>query len=138
MGLQVYYIGISIYGWYHWIFGKSIKGNNSELPIIRLKLNDIVIYSAGFVVLYLSLYFLLLNFTDSTIPSWDSLATALSLIATWMLAKKILENWIIWIVADAICIAISIYKDLYFTAALFAVYTAMAYVGYLNWKKSMK
>lgn len=138
MGLQVYYIIVSIYGWYFWMFGNKTNSNQAELPISRLNLKATLIYLGAFIFLYLGLYLILSHFTDSNIPGWDSLATALSLVATWMLARKVLENWIIWIIADAMCIAISIYKDLYFTAALFVVYTIMAFAGYLSWKKSIK
>lgn len=138
MGLQVYYIGVSIYGWYFWIYGNKASGETKEIPVTHVNSKGIFIYSAIFLSLYITIYLILRYFTDSPIPGWDSLATALSLVATWMLAKKILENWIVWIVADAMCIGISLYKDLYFTSALFVVYTIMAYVGYLNWKKSMQ
>lgn len=138
MGLQVYYIGVSIYGWYFWVFGNKQTAGAKEVPVTQVNSKGILHYSLIFLALYISIYLILRYFTDSPIPGWDSLATAMSLVATWMLAKKILENWIVWIVADAICIGISLYKDLYFTSALFVVYTIMAYVGYLNWKKSMQ
>lgn len=134
MGLQVYYIGVSIYGWYFWFFGKN--GNqNEEVPVSSLNLKQSLYYTLVFIGFYSALFFILKNFTDSPIPGWDSLATALSLVGTWMLAKKILENWLVWIVADALCIGISFYKELYFTSGLFFVYTIMAYFGFLNWKK---
>ena len=134
MGLQVYFIGVSIYGWYYWIFGKK-ESQNVNLPVSKLNLKHSVYYSLAFVFFYSGLYFILKGFTDSPIPGWDSLATALSLVGTWMLAKKILENWLVWIVADALCIGISFYKGLYFTSGLFVIYTVMAFIGYLNWKK---
>jgi nicotinamide mononucleotide transporter len=138
MGLQVYYIGVSVYGWYYWMFGNKQTVGPKEVPVSRVNSKGILNYSGIFLALFITIYIILLYFTDSTIPGWDALATALSLVATWMLAKKILENWIVWIVADALCIGISLYKDLYFTSALFVVYTIMAYVGYQNWKKSMQ
>jgi nicotinamide mononucleotide transporter len=138
MGLQVYYIGVSVYGWYYWMFGNKQTVGPKEVPVSRVNSKGILNYSGIFLALFITIYIILLYFTDSTIPGWDALATALSLVATWMLAKKILENWIVWIVADALCIGISLYKVLYFTSALFVVYTIMAYVGYQNWKKSMQ
>lgn len=138
MGLQVYYIGVSIYGWYYWLCGKKDRESVSELPVTRLRLKQGIWYFLTFILFYLVLYLILKYFTDSTIPGWDSLVTALSLVATWMLAKKILENWLIWIIADAMCIVISVYKDLYFTAGLYIIYTVMAFVGYYQWKRSIK
>lgn len=138
MGLQVYYIAVSIYGWYFWLVGQKPDNDRSELPVSKVTYRGTLVYLLAFVVIYTLLYFFLRNYTDSPIPGWDSLATALSLVATWMLAKKILENWVLWIITDALCIGISLYKDLYFTAVLFAVYTTMAFIGYRNWKKSMQ
>jgi len=135
MGLQVYYVIVSIYGWYHWIFGQK-DNKTKELPVIRLDFKKLTIYFFSFLFFYAILFFILKKYTDSSIPGWDSVATALSIIATWMLAKKVLENWILWIITDALCIGIYIYKDLYPTAILFIVYTILAYVGYLNWKNS--
>jgi nicotinamide mononucleotide transporter len=135
MGLQIYYIAVSIYGWYYWYFGKKSNGEKSEIPVAVLDLKQAAYFTFMFIVFYGCLFLILTKFTDSPLPGWDSLATALSLVATWMLAKKILENWLVWIVADALCIGISFYKELYFTSGLFIVYTGMAYFGYLNWKK---
>jgi nicotinamide mononucleotide transporter len=134
MGLQVYYIAVSIYGWYFWFFGKK-NTKNEEVPVLTLNFKQALYYTLVFIVFYSGLFFILKNFTDSPIPDWDSLATALSLVGTWMLAKKVLENWLVWILADALCIGISFYKELYFTSGLFVVYTIMACFGYLNWKK---
>jgi nicotinamide mononucleotide transporter len=138
MGLQAYYIAVSIYGWYFWFFGPESDHEKPELPVSKITGRRTLIYFLAFVAFYSVLFIILRNYTDSPIPGWDSLATSLSLVATWMLAKKILENWVLWIVTDALCIVISIYKELYFTAALFVVYTTMAFIGYRNWKKSMQ
>lgn len=135
MALQMYYVVVSIYGWLHWIFAKNV--NKEELPVSKLNLKNLFIYTFASIIIELVIYLILKNFTDSPIPFWDSLVTTLSIIGTWMLAKKILENWIIWIVADALCIVIYIYKDLYPTAVLFLVYTFMAVIGYKNWKKAL-
>lgn len=136
MALQVYYVAVSIYGWLHWVFAKNLD-NKAELPVSKLNRKNFLIYTAAFFIIELIIYLILRNYTDSPIPFWDSLVTTLSIIGTWMLAKKVLENWIIWIIADAMCIVVYIYKDLYPTAILFFVYTVMAVVGYRNWKKSL-
>lgn len=136
MGLQVYYIIVSLYGWYYWVKGKK-KEDEIEIPVTRINLRNAGYYTLIFAALYSTMFFILYRFTDSPIPGLDSLATALSLVATWMLAKKILENWLLWIIADALCIGISYYKDLYFTSVLFGIYTIMAFVGYYRWKKDL-
>jgi len=136
MSLQYYYVFISIYGWINW--KKGTNENNKELPAIRINKRFIIISVVATAVIYLIYYLVLLNFTDSTIPKSDALIGALSVIGTWMLAKKFIENWLVWIVADAFCIGLYIYKGLYPTAVLFANYTVMAWVGYLQWKKSIQ
>jgi len=136
MSLQYYYVFISIYGWINW--KKGTNENNKELPAIRINKRFIIISVVATAVIYLIYYLVLLNFTDSTIPKSDALIGALSVIGTWMLAKKFIENWLVWIVADAFCIGLYIYKGLYPTAVLFAIYTVMAWVGYLQWKKSIQ
>jgi len=136
MSLQYYYVFISIYGWIHW--KKGTTENNKELPAIRINNRFIIISVVATAVIYIIYYLVLLNFTDSTIPKSDALVGALSVIGTWMLAKKFIENWLVWIVADALCIGLYIYKGLYPTSVLFAIYTVMAWVGYLQWKKSIQ
>ena len=137
MGLQVYYVGISIYGWYYWIKGK--KSENSNTVLVRqtnknlwLKLIAIAL------LLYFAILIILLSFTDSDVPFMDSFTTALSIIATWMLAKKYIEQWLIWIFVDIISAGLYIYKELWATVILFAVYTVMAFLGYIEWRKTLK
>jgi len=79
----------------------------------------------------------LAEFTDSTIPKADSLVGMLSVIGTWMLARKLIENWLVWIVADGIATGLFYYKGLYLTSSLFIIYTIMAVVGYIQWKKQL-
>lgn len=135
MSLQFYYVVISIYGWINWKQGQTEEGE--ELPANqltkRLMLNLVIATGLIYVIYYL----ILSRFTDTTIPKADSLVGALSVVATWMLARKLIENWLVWIIADALCIALYVYKGLYPTAILFVIYTVMAGVGYWQWRKRM-
>ncbi len=76
------------------------------------------------------------KFTDSPIPYWDAFTTAVSFTATWMLARKILEHWILWILVDAVSMGLYLYRGLYPTLVLFTIYTTMAAIGYFEWKKT--
>lgn len=136
MSLQAYYIAISIYGWIHWKRGHISQ--KEEIPATFMASKDWIIAGIGTVVVYLLYYFILTRYTDSTVPVTDSIVGALSVVGTWMLAKKFIENWLVWIVADAICVGLYIYKDLYPTSVLNVIYTIMAGVGYWQWKKGMK
>lgn len=137
MGLQVYYVAISIYGWYYWIKGNK-PGNSITVPVRQVNkilwLKLIVITA----LLYFVILVILLNFTDSDVPFMDSFTTALSIAATWMLAKKYLEQWLIWIFVDLFSSGLYIYKGLWPTVVLFLIYTVMAYLGYIEWKKDLK
>jgi nicotinamide mononucleotide transporter len=135
MSLQFYYLFISVYGWLEWKYGN--KENESELPVS--KISTALIIRLGWIsaLIYIVYYLILSKLTDSTIPKADSLVGMLSVVGTWMLARKLLENWIVWIIADGIDTGLFIYKELYPTAALFVIYTVMAFVGYRQWKLSI-
>jgi len=133
MSLQFYYVVVSIYGWINWKQGKPETGE--DLPTTQMSKRLFVNLVLATTLIYLIYYLVLVKFTDSTIPKADSLVGALSVVGTWMLARKLIENWFVWILADGLCVGLYLYKGLYPTAILFVVYTLMAVVGYLQWKK---
>lgn len=138
MGLQVYYVAISIYGWYFWLRGSHKKAASGETVRPGKIPKKALIYSIfATIAIYFGLLFILLNFTDSTVPYMDSLTTALSITATWMLAKKYIEHWLIWIFVDLLSAGLYAYKELWPTVVLFVVYTLMAVLGYKEWKKDL-
>lgn len=137
MSLQFYYIFISIYGWYWWINGGKISGKE-ELPISRINPKQSIYLSIVFVFLLVITYYILKYFTDSPLPFGDAFTTALSIIATWMLAQKIIEQWLLWVVIDLVSVGLYLYKDLYPTSILFLVYSVLAVLGYYQWQKSIK
>ncbi len=137
MGLQVYYLVVSIYGWYFWMFGgKSKKADDLKISNVQYPLS--IYLTLATVILFGIIAFILINFTDSEIPYWDAFTTAGSFVATWMLARKMIEHWLIWIIVDAVSLGLYIYKGLYATVILFAVYTILAVTGYMEWKKELK
>ncbi len=136
MGLQFYYVIISIYGWLLWSRGTV---NDQEGPKTR-KINKhlYVWLIPAFVLLVLIIFLILSRLTDSDVPFWDAFTTAGGIIGTWMLARKYIENWIIWIVVDSVSVILYLYKGLFATVVLFAVYTIIAYVGYRAWLTKLK
>lgn len=134
MGLQVYYVFVSIYGWYHWVKGRE---NSKEIPVTNTKPKEWIWLLFVSAVLFIIIYYILKKFTDSPVPVGDSITTSLSIVATWMLARKMLEHWLIWIFVDALSMGLYIYKSLWPTVILFFVYTVMAYIGYIKWKKEI-
>ncbi len=137
MSLQVYYLVVSFYGWYMWLYGNKQNHHRGELKVSAVSGKMTGIMSVITIFLFFFIAWILSTFTNSDLPYWDSFTTALSFVATWMLARKVLENWLIWIVVDAVSVGIYIYKGLYPTAVLFLFLTVLAFVGYKKWKKDM-
>jgi len=135
VGLQGVYIVVAVYGWYQWRFGGP---QHNALPVSRLtrttalSLLGIVVVGTGLLAYPLATY------TNASLPFWDSLTTAMSLVAQWMLAKKILESWFVWIVADTLYVGIFLYKALYLTAGLYVVFLGLAVSGFIAWRASMR
>jgi nicotinamide mononucleotide transporter len=136
MGLNGYYVVISIYGWFLWKRGGETQ--ESGLPVTRLGKKNaailLLITAAAFVVIGM----VLKEYTDSPVPFWDAFTTAVSFTATWMLARKILENWILWIIVDLVSMGLYLYRGLYPTMLLFGIYTTMAVIGYYKWLRSIQ
>ena len=131
MGLQVYLLIMNIYGWYYWSRQAETTG---KPPVIRIAKNTIIITIAGIVT---ATAFLgsVLRYTPASYPYLDSFCAACSLAAQVLLARKVLENWLIWIFVDVIYVVIYFFKDLHLTAAMYGIYVVLALIGYLNWKK---
>lgn len=132
MGINVYYLIASAYGWAMW---RRRGGDGEELPITHTPKRYIIPMAAVAVVAFAVIVQILLNFTDSTVPYGDSLTTALSIVGLWMLARKYVEQWLVWVVVDIVCTVLYIYKGLYPTAILYGLYSVIAVFGYLKWKK---
>ena len=135
MSLQFYYLVVSVFGWISWKAGKP--ENRKELPVKRTTPLSGVIILLIALILYFVYYFILTGYTDSPLPKADSFTTALSIVATWMLVRKMIEHWWLWIIVDSVSAGLYFYKALYPTAILFVIYTIMAIIGYLQWKKSL-
>jgi len=132
--LQVFYVVISFYGWYEWAYGGQ---KHTSLHVSISSKRTLLILSilsvAGWLVLGK-----ILTHTNTNVPYWDGLNTALSLIATWMTAKKLIENWLVWIVTDLSYVILYFYKDLKLTSFLYFIFTLLAIYGYYQWKKQLK
>jgi nicotinamide mononucleotide transporter len=133
--LQVVYVIISIYGWWNWLRGGV---GHSKLPITKTRLQMGLLLVPVTALSTAVMAFVLHKFTDSQVPFWDGLTTALSLTAQYMLSRKLLQNWWVWMTADVIYILLYCYKALYLTGILYAVFFAMCIAGYTGWRKSFK
>lgn len=135
MSLQFYYLAVSVYGWISWKAKSTIAESTSTITKTNFKSGTILFFVA--VIIYFIYYYVLSQFTDSPLPRADSFTTALSIVATWMLARKMLEHWLLWIIVDSVSVGLYIYKGLYITAVLFGIYTIMAVIGYFQWRNSI-
>ena len=135
MALQVVYIGISLYGWYEWLHGGRGK---SPLAVSRgVRRLAAVLAAIGLVAAAL-LGTLLARYTNAALPYLDATTTTTSLIAQWMMARKILENWIVWVAVDVVYIGMFLYKSLVLTAGLYAVFLVLSLMGYFQWKRTLR
>jgi nicotinamide mononucleotide transporter len=131
-GLQVVYFVLGIMGWTLWVRG----GENQT----RLKLSRIGITEAAwlgiFVVVSTLCLWQTLHHLGGSASFWDALTTSISLASQWMLNRKQLENWLGWIVVDAIYVPLYVFKGLYLTAILYAIFLCMAFIGWKQWQRS--
>lgn len=141
-GINIYYLLIAFYGWLAWrfdfhLFGKK-ESKNKELEITHTPKRVWVKLVATYAAAQLVISYILLNYTDSTVPWWDSFTTALSIVGMWMLARKYVEQWWIWLIVDTTSAMLYIYKGLVFTAILYAFYAIISIFGYYKWIKMMQ
>jgi nicotinamide mononucleotide transporter len=131
-GLYLFYVLLGAYGWYLWVFGE--KGR-PELPIIHTPRREwLVLLGIGLMgTLGFGSFFA--TYTDADIPFWDAFTTSFSLVGTWMQVRKHLENWLLWLVVDAIYIGVYAYKGLFAFAILSGIYLILATYAYFHWQK---
>ncbi len=135
MGLQFYFLAMNSYGWYFW----SRKPKSEEkVPVIRITRKEIVFSVTGIILFTAILGFLLKKGTDAAFPFIDSFCTACSLIAQVLLARKVLENWLIWVFVDVIYVVVYAAKHLHLTASMYALYFIIAALGYRDWKRDYR
>ena len=137
MGLQVYYLGVSIYGWIYWSRGAVDQNEKSTLPVCRISRQQVMVLTVTGIVIMLGIVYVLRNFTNSDVPWGDGFTTAGSIVATWMLARKVLEHWLVWVVVDSVAAGLYFYKGLYPSFLLYLIFTIIAVVGYFQWKRSI-
>lgn len=131
MILHVIYIFLQFYGWYNWKYGGSNKST------LRVTLLTHTMFWIGLTVLVTALLgYVMQTKTDASFPYEDAFITVASLVAQYLMIKKILQSWLFWIIVDVVAIVIYAYKDLYFTTVLYVLFLIMAVMGYLEWKKA--
>lgn len=136
-GINVYYLIASVYGWIAWSRNEASQ-EETEIPITAMPLERYLPLAVVFILCWLFMAWILIAWTDSSVPWTDSFTTALSVIAMWMLARKYVEQWWAWMIVDWVCCALYIYKGLYFTSALYGLYAIVAFFGWRKWLVLMR
>lgn len=145
MGLNIYYVAISIYGFWQWS-RQNKKRLAAVIPDQAPRPNEKILYRNltlplftgilfAIAAIYALLYYLLHDFTDSPIPAGDAFTTAVGIVATWMLARRIIEHWIFWIIVNCVSVYLFYLRGLYPTMFLYICYALLAAVGLYTWKK---
>lgn len=134
-GMAIYYTLAALYGFAVWKFGrKRNQRAGEEMPITHMPSRLYLPATVFMAVAWIVIYYVLVRFTDSDVPIWDSFTNAVSFVALWALARKYVEQWLFWIVVDVICTGLYIYKGIPFKAGLYGLYVIIAIMGYRKWK----
>lgn len=142
-GMEFYYLAMTVYGYFNWV-RKARKSKQDEkkeqryAAITHFPVRWALLWTVITLAAWGTLYWFLVTFTDSRVPIADSFTTALSFVGIWALARKYLEQWLIWIVVDVVTSILYFYKDIPFKASLYALYVVIAIAGYLKWKRQME
>jgi nicotinamide mononucleotide transporter len=141
-GLQVFYVFIGIYGWYEWLYGANQPSLNNKLRPAKTELHiaSFSFLKTGYLILigciiWIPFGYIAHRYSTQVYPYLDAFITAFSIVATWMTAKKILQNWIFWIIIDGLAIVLYGSRGYYLIALLYGIYTILSFIGYLQWKK---
>ena len=134
MGLQVVYFTLSLYGWYEWLYGG--KGRTA-LTVSTTPARLWGWLAAIALIVWAALGTITSRLPGASLPYLDAATTTTSLIAQWMMTRKLLENWTVWIIVDVVYVGMFIYKGLYLTAGNYAIYLLLAVFGHIAWKRSL-
>ena len=135
MGLQVIYFVLSAYGWYKWMYGGA---NRTVLRVSRATPRTWVVLAVVNLVAWVALGAFLSRSTNAALPWLDALLSTTSLCAQWLMTRKVLENWAVWIALDIVYVPTFISRGLYAMAGLYAIFLVLAVMGWREWKRSLE
>ena len=131
--LHLVYVALQFYGWHAWLRGGP---RQTKLPVSRIGPRAAAAWFVAAVAVTAALGTAMHRLTDAALPYSDAAIAVLSLVATYLLARKVLENWLVWVAVDVIAIGVYSAKALYVTAGLYAVFLALAVAGWFSWRTS--
>lgn len=134
--LQVFFAIVALWGWFQWLRGHRADG--SVLQVSRLTVRGALWSLAACAVAWPAVALFLIRFTNSDVPWFDGFATGLSLVGQFLLGRKFIENWIVWLAVNAVSIGLFIHKGLWLTVGLYAVFALLSVAGYFAWRQRLR
>ena len=133
--LQIFFAVVAFWGWFQWLRG--VRADGKALTVTRLTRRGLVLTVAACAVLWPVTGWFLMTYTDTDVPWWDAFPTAVSLVGQFLLGRKFIENWAVWIVVNVVSVGLFAYKGLWLTVALYTVFIALSVVGWREWKRKL-
>ncbi len=133
--LQIFFAVVAFWGWFQWLRGRRADG--SPIKVSRLTQRGLAVAVAACALLWPATGLFLKTYTDTDVPWWDAFPTAASLVGQFLLGRKYIENWPVWIVVNVVSVALFAYKGLWLTVGLYAVFIALSAVGWRAWKRAL-
>ena len=133
-GINAFFFVMSVYGWYNWTRKDS---RDQTIRITQCSRNELFWNTAAFLLFFVIIRLVLGWYTDSHVPTWDAVTTTLYIIAQWLLSRKKIENWILWITGDTIAIGLFASQGLYFSSFQYLVFTIIAVLGFRVWRTKL-
>ena len=130
--LQIFFAVVALWGWFQWLRGKRADG--SALHVMRLSRRGIAATVIASALLWPATGLFLKTYTDTDVPWWDAFPTALSLVGQFLLGRKFIENWIMWIVVNVVSVGLFAYKGLWLTVVLYLIFIVLSVVGWRAWR----
>lgn len=133
--LQVFFAVVALWGWFQWLRGHRADG--SSLKVARLTPHGLMFTVLASALLWPAIGYFLKTFTDTDVPWWDAFPTALSVVGQFLLGRKFIETWALWIVVNVVSIGLYAYKGLWLTVGLYAVFVVLSVAGWRAWQKHL-
>jgi nicotinamide mononucleotide transporter len=133
-GINGFFFIMSVYGWYNWTRKDS---NDNTIRITRCSRQELLLNFLAIISFFIIIRIVLVRFTESRVPSWDAATTAIYMVAQWLLSRKRIENWFLWIAADTIMVGLCVWEGLYFTSFQYFVFTIIAILGFREWRTKL-
>ena len=133
--LQIFFVALSVWGWFQWLRGH--RGDGSALTVSRLTRRGLLRTVAACALLWPAIGLFLKAWTDTDVPWWDAFPTAASVVGQFLLGRKFIENWAVWIVVNVVSVGLFAYKGLWLTVLLYTLFIALSVAGWRAWQRKL-